>query len=143
MPLVQKSVAMLSNRMPKVINPTTHAVIDYAVAATFFAVGAIFWTRNKRAAISSLVCGFAATVNSMITDYPGGVFRRMSYQNHGRVDMGLAGLTAAMPDMMGFDDEREARFFSTSALAETLVTVMTDFDAQPGRRSHFEYRDAA
>jgi hypothetical protein len=141
MPLMQKGVAMLSNRMPKVINPATHAIIDYAVAATFFAVSALFWNRNKRAAVSSIVCGLAAATNSMLTDYPGGVFKVMSYRNHGRIDMGLAGITATMPDLMQFADEKEARFFELQAIAETAVAAMTDFEALD-RTDHYLHRAA-
>jgi hypothetical protein len=35
MPILDKAVRWGTNRMPKVINPTAHAVIDYAIAASF------------------------------------------------------------------------------------------------------------
>jgi hypothetical protein len=130
MPLMQKGVAMMSNRLPKVINPTAHAVIDYAVAATFFTMAFTFFKRgHKRAAVSSIVCGAAATANSIMTDYPGGLFKVISYHNHGRIDMGLGALTAALPNMMGLDTDAESRFFQGMAVAETAATAMTDFDA--------------
>lgn len=134
---------MLANRMPKVINPTVHAFIDYAVAATFFTMAATFFKRgHKRAAISSIVCGAATTANSMLTNYPGGVFKVMSFQNHGRVDMGLGGLTAALPNMMGLDTDAESRFFQGMAIAETAATAMTDFDALE-RTDYYRYGRAA
>lgn len=142
MPLLQKGMSMLSDRMPKVIGPKAHAIIDYAVAGTFFAMAAYFWRRNKRAAISSIVCGAATTVNSMVTDYPGGVWKEMSFQNHGRVDVGLAGLTATIPDMMGFSKENEARFFEVQAVAETLVAGLTDFEAL-NRTDYYRHSEAA
>jgi len=143
MPMMQRGVAMLANRMPKVINPTVHAVIDYAVAATFFTMAATFFKRgHKRAAISCIVCGAATTANSMLTNYPGGVFKVMSFQNHGRVDMGLGGLTAALPNMMGLDTDAESRFFQGMAIAETAATAMTDFDALE-RTDYYRYGRAA
>lgn len=143
MPLMQKGVSMLSNRMPKVINPTTHAVIDYLVAGTFFAMAATFFRRgHKRAGISAIACGTAAAANSLLTDYPGGVYKVMSYQNHGRVDMGLGALTAALPGMMGLDTDAEGRFFQGMAVAETAVTAMTDFDAMD-RTDYYRNREAA
>lgn len=143
MPMMQRGVAMLANRMPKVINPTVHAVIDYAVAATFFTMAATFFKRgHKRAAISCIVCGAATTANSMLTNYPGGVFKVMSFQNHGRVDMGLGGLTAALPNMMGLDTDAESRFFQGMAIAETAATAMTDFDALE-RADYYRYGRAA
>ncbi|HUO61052.1 MAG TPA: hypothetical protein VMU24_10315 [Candidatus Acidoferrales bacterium] len=131
MSILQKSVAMFGGRAPKVIGPTTHAVIDYVVAGTFLFAGVMFWRRNKRAAIGSLACGAATIVNSVFTDYPGGLVPEMSFQTHGRIDAGLAALTATIPSSMGFEEEREARFFESSAIAETIVTALTDFDAVP------------
>jgi hypothetical protein len=128
MPLLQKGIAMAAGRMPKVIKPQAHAVIDYMVAGTFFLVGALYWRRNKRAAVSSLICGGATAANSLLTDYPGGAWKVMSFQTHGKLDAGLAGMTAMMPQLMGFKDDSESKFFTMQSMAETAVTAMTDFD---------------
>jgi hypothetical protein len=69
----------------------------------------------------------------MLTDYPGGVKRVISFETHGKIDAGLAGLTATMPNFMAFNDEDEANFFRTAALAETVVTGLTDFEAPTGK----------
>jgi hypothetical protein len=128
MPLLQKAVGVAAGRMPKIIKPHAHAVIDYAVAGTFFLVGALYWRRNKRAAMGSLICGGAATLNAALTDYPGGILKVMSFQTHGKFDAGIAGMTAMMPELMGFKGDSESRFFTTQSMAETAVTAMTDFD---------------
>src|SRR5579885_1690021 len=57
MPVLDQAAKWATNRLPKVINPTAHAIIDYGMAASFFGMAAFFWNRNKRAAISCLVCG--------------------------------------------------------------------------------------
>ena len=128
MPVLQKSVQMVAGRLPKIIGPNTHALLDYAVAGSFLLMGAIFWRRNKRAALSSLVCGGAAAANILLTDYPGGALKAISYKQHGSVDAGLAGATAALPGLMGFSDEPEARFFGFEAVAETALVGLTDYD---------------
>ena len=128
MSLLQKGVAIAAGRMPKIINPSIHAVLDYAVAGAFFMMGASFWRRNKKAALSSFLCGGATAANALLTDYPGGVRPLMSFKSHGRVDAGLAGLTAAMPKFMNFEDDVEARAFGAQAVVETAVTAMTNFD---------------
>ncbi len=114
--------------MPKVIDPTTHAVLDYAVAASFLLMGVRFWKRSKRAAIGSLFCGGAAAANIMFTDYPGGTHPILSYKMHGRIDAGIAGVTAVVPRVLRFGDEREARFFEIEALVNTAIAGLTDFD---------------
>ena len=119
---------MAAGRMPDIIKPQTHAVIDYLVAGTFFITAALYWRRNKRAAISSLACGGITTANSLLTDYPGGIWKAMSFRTHGKLDAGLAALTATMPRVMGFDDESESKFFTLQSVLETAVTAMTDFD---------------
>src|SRR5271166_5717003 len=128
MALWQKGFRMAVGRMPKLFDPTTHAVLDYAVAGSFLLMGVLFWKRSKRAAIGSLVCGGAAAANIMLTNYPGGTRKVISYKSHGRIDAGLAGLTAAVPRIMRFDDEREARFFEIEALANAAIVGLTDFD---------------
>jgi hypothetical protein len=128
MPLLQDSVAIAARRMPKSIKPPAHAVIDYLVAGSFFIAAATHWRRNKRAAVSSFICGGITTVNSMLTDYPGGIWRVMSFRSHGRLDAGLAALTATMPRLVGFDEDSESKLFTMQSLLETVVTAMTDFD---------------
>lgn len=65
--------------------------------------------------------------NVVLTDYPGGALDVLSYRTHGRVDGGVAGLTAAVPRLMGFANEPEAGTFTSMALVATLATSMTDF----------------
>jgi hypothetical protein len=87
----------------------------------------LWWRRNKRAAVCSLICGGATAVNSLLTNYPGGIFRVISYKNHGRIDAGIAGLTAAMPNFMSLKKKPESRFFSVLAMSETAIVGLTDF----------------
>ena len=119
---------MAAGKLPKVIDPKTHAVLDYAVAGSFLLMGVLFLKRNKRAALGSLVCGGAAIANVLLTDYPGGSRQLIDYKTHGVIDNGIAGMTAAMPGFMGFTEEPEARFFEFEALANVAIAGLTDFD---------------
>jgi len=132
MALMQKGVAMAAERMPKKISPRVHAALDYAVAGSFVLMSALFWKRNRRAALGSLLCGGATAALSLLTDYPGGVAKVIPYSVHGQIDGGLIAMTASIPRVMNIEDERAVRFFSRQALAKTAITAMTDFD---GRRS--------
>ena len=49
----------VTERLPKVIKPKAHAVLDYVMAGTLITLGAFFWKRNKRAAIGAMACGGA------------------------------------------------------------------------------------
>ena len=147
MPLWREGVEMAMGKLPKVIRPRPHAMIDYAAAGSFMLTGALWWRRNKRAAIGSLICGGATAVNSLLTDYPGGMFRVISYRNHGRIDAGIVGLTAAMPRVMNLRNEPEARSFGLRALGQAAITGLTDFDyyEHPSSRRlrHEEHEPAA
>jgi hypothetical protein len=140
MPLLDKTAQFVTNRLPKVINPKAHAVIDYAMAASFLAMGVFFWKRNKRAAVSSLVCGGAELVTSIFTDYPGGLVGEINFETHGAIDFGLSGMAASMPDTLRFNDEREATFFRLQGLALATVAGLTDFTGT-GKGSQLEMLD--
>lgn len=127
MPILDKAAKLVTNRMPKVISPRTHAIIDYAMAASFFGMAAFFWRRNKPAAVSALLCGAAETITSLCTDYPGGVVREISFKTHGTIDFALSGLAASLPGMLRFNDEPEARFFRAQGIAIGAVAGLTDF----------------
>jgi hypothetical protein len=143
MPILNQAAKFATNKMHKVIRPKTHAIIDYAVAASFFGMAAFFWRHNKRAAVSALVCGAAGTINSLCTDYPGGIVDEISFETHGTIDFGLSGLAASLPGMLRFSDEPEAWFFRAQSVAIGAVAGLTDFTGsgegnqleEPGKRS--------
>ncbi len=143
MSLLHKSASMFADRLPKVLGPGVHSVIDYSMAALFFTAGALFWRRHKSAAVSALLCGAGAMLNGLFTDYPGGAVQAISWETHGKIDAGLAGITAAIPRMMGFGEDAQARFFEASAIAETLAAGFTDYHAQPGTAGQSRIRRRA
>jgi hypothetical protein len=135
MPLIQKGVQAVADRMPKVISPKTHAIIDYATAGSFLLTGALLWKRNKRAALGAMLCGAMEAGTAMLTDYPGGVKPVISFQTHGRIDAGFAGFVATLPNVMMFGGEPEAMFFRGQGVALAAVTGLTDFSAGAGSRT--------
>ena len=136
MPVLQKGVAAVANRMPKVISPKAHAIIDYATVGSWFALGIWMMGRSKRAGISALICGGAELATTLITDFPGGVADVISFPTHLKIDMGLAATATALPNVMGFDDEDEAKWFRIMGLNMTAVGAMTNprEGRQTGRR---------
>lgn len=142
--LMQKGVSMVVDRMPKVISPKTHAIIDHLMSVTFVTMGVLFWKRGaRRAAISSFICGGAAAANATFTNYPGGLWKVMSFETHGKIDAGLAGMTTALPNLMYFSDDPEARFFHVQGIAETAVTALTDFTSGSQRDYQVRHERAA
>ncbi len=116
----------LSNRLPKVISPKTHAIIDYASVGAFALMGALFWKRHKRAAISSWVCGAQQATLAMLTDFPGGVAKVVSYDTHLKIDAGFAGLVGTAPNLLGFTHEWPSIFFRSQGVAIAATTGMSE-----------------
>lgn len=130
MALLQRGVAAATNRMPNVISPTAHAIIDYITVGAFFLMAAAFWSRNKRAALGSLMCGSAELGTVLMTDFPGGVAKVIDLPTHLRIDMGLAAMAATLPDLMGFKNESESKWLRVMGLGITANAGLTN----PGER---------
>ena len=62
-----------------------------------------------------------------LTDFPGGIFKTISFPLHGRLGLGIAAMVASMPKLMNFDKTPEARFFQMHSLAVVSLIGMTDF----------------
>src|SRR4051794_37945464 len=135
MPIMQKGVAVMSDRMPKMIFPKSHSIADYITSGGLVLMGPLFWKKKKRAAVWALSCATAEAANPLLPDFPGGPAKLISFQTHGKIDMGLAATCSAIPSFMGFDDEPEAKFFRVMGLNITTVTALTDFSkTQVARR---------
>ncbi len=141
MALMQKGVALAASRMPKKISPRVHAALDYAVAGSFLLAGALFWKRNRRAAVGSLLCGGATGAVSLLTDYSGTSRKPISYSMHGQIDTGLIAMTAAMPKLVNIENDRQAKFFAAQAVAKTAITAMTNFENGRRRKSRRDLED--
>jgi hypothetical protein len=126
MALLQRGVAAATNRMPNVISPTAHAIIDYITVGTFFVMAAAFWRRNKKAALGSMMCGSAELGTTLMTDFPGGGAKVIDLPTHLRIDMGLAAMAATLPDFMGFKDEPESKWFRLMGVSITANAGLTN-----------------
>ena len=129
MPVSQMIANAGKEYLPKVISPRTHAVIDYAVAGVFLLMGGAFFKRNKRASVGAFIIGGSILGEALCTDYPGGVAKFISFETHGKIDTGMAGIMATMPSMLGFNDEPQAKHFRTQGIIEAVVIGMTDWSA--------------
>jgi hypothetical protein len=115
--------------IPKLISPGAHAVLDYGVASTYFTLWAQM--RNRHRAAASLAClnGCMVLGLALLTNYPGGVFKTLSYKTHRTMDWIQAGLAGLGPVLMGFGDDAEAAPFYAQAASEVGVIAATDWEA--------------
>jgi hypothetical protein len=128
MPVTTSAVDSLTRRLPKVVSPKTHAIVDYLVIGSLFVAGALYWRRNRRAAIGALVCGGAGLAVNLATDYPGGIYPLLDFKDHGKIDIGLAAVAATIPEFLSFSQTPERRFFLIEEGAITAAANLTAFD---------------
>ena len=124
----------MTSSVPKVIDPSVHAVLDYITAGSFLAMGFGLMNRHRSAANLAFCNGLAVLGLSLMTDYPGGVWRTISFKTHGVIDMVQAGMSALGPTLMGFAGEPEAQMFHAQAALEAAVVAATDWDSTPMRQ---------
>jgi len=124
-----ETATLQTNRILAVITPAQHAVLDYGVAATFLTVGAALANRHRPAATLAFLNGAMVLGMSMLTDYPGGVYRKLSFKGHRTGDIVQAALAALGPVLFGFATEPEAKYFYGQALSEAGVIAATDWNA--------------
>ncbi len=117
----------LTRRLPKPVDPDTHAGLDYLTISAFLLAAGLSWNGNKRAAVAALINGGFVLGYSMFTDYSGSARRAISFPTHGKLDIIQAGMALTMPTLMGFGGTKAAKFFHGQALNETSVIGVTDW----------------
>ena len=135
MPILNRLTKIAAKPLPRIVGPKAHAVIDYASVAVFLGAVPIFWRRNERAAIGSLICGSTELALALLTDYQGRDKKLISFPAHRQIDYGLAAMTASMPKLLSFNSADEAKFFRFKGALITLLGELTKPHAKPARRS--------
>ena len=121
MPLLNSMVKMVAKPIPRMVSPKVHTMFDYVTVGVFFGTAAWFWRRNKRASIASAICGGTELALVLLTDYPGGVKKVLSYRAHREMDYGLAAMVATMPESLAFKEGKEVKFFRVQGALITLL----------------------
>jgi hypothetical protein len=130
MSILNNLLLNMEDRLPKVIDAEGHAYLDYARAALLLAAGALFWRRNRRAAVAALAAGGLALTQSLLTDYKLGAVPVLSFKTHGKIDGAVIPALLAAPQYLGFAETPEAWLFRADAVAEAFVVGMTDYGSQ-------------
>ena len=116
----------------KIIDARTHGIIDYCHAAFFLGMSIVV-RKNKAASLVALGTGAFALTQALLTDYPLGAKRDLTFETHGKIDAAFCSLSWALPRIFGFQNTAAAKVFEINSYVETSVVVMTDFDNQRAR----------
>jgi hypothetical protein len=115
--------------VPQILDARGHAVMDYVTAGTFLTLGFVFRRRHPRASTLAFIHGASVLVTSLLTDYPGGVWKTLDFRTHRTMDVMQATLVAAGPSILGFAGDREAQVFHGQAVFESGVIAATDWES--------------
>src|SRR5438874_13460566 len=125
---------LIDDAFPGVISAKTHGIIDYIHAGTNFVFAALFRRTNKRASAAAFALGAGVLANALMTDYLLGVFRVYSFKVHGALDYGVAASCAAIPIVLGIEDDPESAYFNLQGAGETLIAAVSDYNDDSGSR---------
>ena len=134
MPILNSAAKIVAKPIPKLVTPRIHAMIDYATVGVFLGTAALFWDRNKRATLGCLISGGAELAIMLLTDYPGGIKKFISFHAHREIDYGLAAIIATMPESLNFEDDDETRFFRVQGALITLLGELSQSPAADHKR---------
>ena len=126
-------------KAPKVMGARGHAIADYVMLGGTLLMAAYLFKRNKTAGTAAVIAAVNEATNTMITDFPGGVCKWISFETHGQIDVANTAMVASLPKMMGFAHTPEAKLFYTKALAGAAVTALTDFKGENSRQLASSY----
>ncbi len=128
MALTTIAIRQLEKRLPKVISPTTHGVIDYCHAGFFATMAVVCWKRNKPAALAAAGTSALVLAQSLFTDYKPGLKRVLPFSVHGQLDGAFAAFSLAVPRLFGFADTKAARVFQINSFVESTIVGLTDWN---------------
>ena len=120
----------LEAKLPKVISPKTHGIIDYCHAAFFATLALVCWKSNRRAAVAAASTSALVIVQGLLTDYKWGVKKIMPFEVHGQIDGSFAALSLGIPKAFGFEGTVPATIFKANAFVEATVVGLTDWNNQ-------------
>jgi len=126
MSVLTSTTDIATRRLPKVLPPTAHQAADYLLVGSFAAAGAWFFRRNPRAALGAWISGASLLGLTLLTRYPGKRRNYVPFPLHGKIEVGMAALVAAMPEFLRFGDGKERRYFTMKA---GLLTVLSNLTA--------------
>jgi hypothetical protein len=129
-----QEMELLKTRLPKVISPAAHGVIDYAHAVFFFTVGLLTNRSNKGAARAAFATSGFILAQAMLTDYRFGWKPVIAFETHGKMDSVFASSSWLIPVLFGFHGTKAAKIFDVNSVVEASVVGLTDWSSARARR---------
>jgi hypothetical protein len=126
MALLSSATDAATRRLPKFVSPEMHRSADYLISGVLIAGGVALLRKNRPAAYASLACGGSLLGLSLATRYPGQGRKLVNFSHHGKAEIGVAFVLAALPEILRLQ-KRTSQFFGVNAAALTALSNLTHF----------------
>jgi hypothetical protein len=126
MALLSSATDAATKRLPKFVSPEMHRSADYLISGVLIAGGVALLRKNRPAAYASLAGGGLLLGLSLATRYPEQRRKLMNFSHHGKAEIGVAFVLAAIPQILRLP-KGTSQFFSANAAALTALSNLTDF----------------
>jgi hypothetical protein len=120
----------------KILNPTIHGVLDYALALAFLVAPAWLGFTDTAASLSYII-GVTYIAASLLTKYPLGVIKMIPFPVHGVLETIMAACWIVMPWVFGYAADMAARsFYVIAGIGLLVVALLTDYKATGPRTAN-------
>lgn len=127
MPLLIEATYLATRKLPKVISPKAHKAADYLLIGGFALAGMVYWNRDRRAAIASMLCGGSLLALTLATQYDGKSGAWIGFSEHRKTELGMAGVFSLIPKILQTGKVTKTHFL-VQAAALTAIGNMTRSD---------------
>lgn len=111
------------------ISPAQHAVLDYGGRCDVLRLRIVSPVASQIRRGAAFVNGGLIVGMSILTNYPRGLFRTLSFRAHRTGDIAQAALAGLGPILFGFANDPEAKYLYGQAASEAGVIAATDWNA--------------
>ena len=124
MPVATTVANIVTRPLPRVVSTDSHRIADYVIAGSFLAAAAGFYAAGRRrAGAAAGFCGGSTLALSLLTSYPGKPKRLIPMQLHRKLEQGLAGMVASLPEFLALADHGEKPYFRFKA---GIITALSN-----------------